>query len=606
MPDSAPSSLKRLRWHQQLSLKLGLGVLTVLALALLTTGLWLSRQDEHRFQAENTRHASQITAMVARALSERMLAGGGASVWNDVSALSLELQQATGAARIQVMSRDGLVKASTDPALAGHRYALSAPECARCHDRSANRNFPHAFATRDPANRNLLRVLVPIPKQAACARCHTREESFRGMIAIDFDHTPVEQAASERNRLMLGLGLLAGAGIFLLIVLLLRQLVHRPVSALVETAQALGGGQLDARASVSHEDELGQLARGFNQMAERIEAQVDQLELSNMELNLLYTLMLEVSRSMDVTQVQTTVLGILHERLHLMHVAFCVDSGDDTWCCSTIDADGHESQVCGNGDLALSATRQATGTPPLLQGIPLTLVRRALDTRQASHTCDNGLWHFAIPFSYTEQLVGLLAGTVPATAAVFDDKLLSNLAVHVGLALENARNFTQAITDGLTGFRNKRYGLSRLEEIVYKARRYSQPVSLTMLDIDHFKRINDTLGHPAGDRVLKEVSRRLRNMARKSDILVRYGGEEFLLILPHTEAASLETIGEKFRDCIAGKPIVHDNEGNTVAVTISVGLTELRAEDDIEGLIERADRALYQAKTGGRNRAVVG
>lgn len=115
--------------------------------------------------------------------------------------------------------------------------------------------------------------------------------------------------------------------------------------------------------------------------------------------------------------------------------------------------------------------------------------------------------------------------------------------------------------------------------------------------------VNDTYGHPAGDTVLKEVSRRIAACVRKADIALRYGGEEFMLILPQTETQALATIGEKVRQAVAAKSVDLGAKGIALPITISVGVAAFRADSDsAETLIARADAALYRAKQNGRDR----
>lgn len=601
---SAPSSLSR--W-QQLSIRLSAGVLAVLFLSLLGAGAWLSHQEELRFQEQNSAHAAKISSMVASSLSERMLAGGGAAVWKDVAALAEELRQATGTVRIQVMSRTGLVKAATEPTLAGHQYRQDADaECTACHGHTTEPAFPRTLALHD-GNRSLLRVISSIPKLPACSRCHQNPEAFRGMIAIDFDHGPVEAASAQRNRLFATIALVAGVTMFGLILLLLRTLVTRPVTLLASVADRVGQGRLDARAPILRQDELGSLSQSFNLMASRIQKQVAELEVSNLELNLLYTLVVEVSRNMELTQVQSTTLNILRERLQLEDLAFCLETGEDSWCCATFNEQGEEVQLFGDGPMIQCILGETRECQDMMPGIPQEIVMEAMHQHQLTQISLQGEWVFVIPFVFTNRVVGLLAGRArEGNAHVADDQLLSNIAVHIGLALDNSRNYSQAITDGLTGFRNKRYGLTRLDEAIYKANRYHYPLGLAMLDIDHFKRVNDAHGHQAGDKVLREVARRLQNASRKSDLLVRYGGEEFMILFPYTGSEHLPAIGEKLRKAVADVPVIHGGQDERLDITISIGMVVLRPEqDNPESLIARADQALYRAKETGRNRVVL-
>ena len=160
-------------------------------------------------------------------------------------------------------------------------------------------------------------------------------------------------------------------------------------------------------------------------------------------------------------------------------------------------------------------------------------------------------------------------------------------------------------TDGLTQLGNRRFGEIRLEEEVERARRYDHPLSVCLVDIDHFKKVNDTLGHAAGDDVLKWVASRLTQVSRGTDIVSRWGGEEFLFAFPETTLDEAAQIMERFRAHMASSPVNLKTLKANVPVTISGGVAELEAEDTVAGFVDRADRALYQAKEGGRNRLLM-
>lgn len=155
----------------------------------------------------------------------------------------------------------------------------------------------------------------------------------------------------------------------------------------------------------------------------------------------------------------------------------------------------------------------------------------------------------------------------------------------------------QADTDPLTGLKN-RLGLNAaISREVARSRRHQQPLSVMFLDLDHFKAVNDTHGHPAGDQVLVGVARLLEAHVRGSDVVARWGGEEFVIVAPMTQAEGAARLGEKLRSLIAATPM-----GPAGAVTASIGVAELLAGETIERLLHRADEALYRAKSGGRNR----
>ena len=169
----------------------------------------------------------------------------------------------------------------------------------------------------------------------------------------------------------------------------------------------------------------------------------------------------------------------------------------------------------------------------------------------------------------------------------------------------NLRLEAISVTDELTGMYNRRYFFERLEEYLRAARRHRLPLSLMMIDIDLFKRINDTYGHPTGDRVLRTIAELIRSGLRASDISARYGGEEFVILLPYTDEAEAIRLAHRLLTTVSSHPFPLPREAGPI--TISIGLSQLDVEHPVSGesLISRADGALYQAKHEGRNRVNV-
>ena len=162
-----------------------------------------------------------------------------------------------------------------------------------------------------------------------------------------------------------------------------------------------------------------------------------------------------------------------------------------------------------------------------------------------------------------------------------------------------------AVTDGLTGLHNRRYLDSHLATLFDRAVSRRRPLSLLITDIDRFKAINDTWGHDAGDDILREFAGRLRQNVRGIDLACRFGGEEFVVVMPDTEPALAQKVAERIRAQIAEKPFSTGKDGREVPVTISIGVAGLRQPaDTVDELLKRADMALYEAKSGGRNRVV--
>ncbi|TIP99135.1 MAG: PleD family two-component system response regulator [Mesorhizobium sp.] len=162
-----------------------------------------------------------------------------------------------------------------------------------------------------------------------------------------------------------------------------------------------------------------------------------------------------------------------------------------------------------------------------------------------------------------------------------------------------------AVTDALTGLHNRRYLDSHLQTLFDRAVARRRPLSVMITDLDRFKAVNDAHGHDGGDEVLREFARRLRKNVRGIDLACRFGGEEFVVVMPDTDGAVAEKVAERIRAEIAQMPFAVGQDGKTIEVTVSVGVSAvLKGVDSVSGLMKRADLALYEAKSAGRNRVV--
>jgi two-component system, cell cycle response regulator len=161
-----------------------------------------------------------------------------------------------------------------------------------------------------------------------------------------------------------------------------------------------------------------------------------------------------------------------------------------------------------------------------------------------------------------------------------------------------------AITDALTGLFNRRYMESHVGTLVEQANARGKPLTVLVLDIDYFKSINDSWGHDAGDDVLREFSIRIKKSIRGIDLACRYGGEEFVVIMPETDMAVATMVAERLRRRIAGEPFPIQQGARNIEVTISIGIAALAHNEDAAAVLKRADQALYRAKRDGRNRVV--
>jgi len=207
--------------------------------------------------------------------------------------------------------------------------------------------------------------------------------------------------------------------------------------------------------------------------------------------------------------------------------------------------------------------------------------------------------------SIDDKVMGLEMGATDYVVKPFYDKeLTARIKVHIRIKKNQDALRQKVILDFLTNIFNKRHLFTRLKTHFNVYQRHRSPISLIFFDIDNFKRINDNHGHLTGDFVLKELCSEIKTIIRSEDELFRYGGEEFVLIVPFTSKVNTEKLAEKIRQKIQDKRFIYQEE--KIKVTLSLGVASL-PEDDVEGmepLLEIADKRMIAAKKGGRNRVI--
>lgn len=211
------------------------------------------------------------------------------------------------------------------------------------------------------------------------------------------------------------------------------------------------------------------------------------------------------------------------------------------------------------------------------------------------------------PLMVKRRVIGVVSLTTRHEGHVFTQdelELVVLMSAHISLALENNRLYEISVLDGLTNIFNRRYLEQRLLEEVAYSKRFGKPLSVILLDIDFFKRLNDTYGHQAGDYVLRKVSTSLSDALREYDVVARYGGEEFAIVLPTTPKLVGATIAERLRLAVCRQEFRFKEQ--QIACTISLGVAAFPEDGKVpDELVAAADQALYKAKESGRNQVAL-
>ena len=377
-------------------------------------------------------------------------------------------------------------------------------------------------------------------------------EQPRIQLAVRTPASSIRDASVALQR-RLAIALLVGLTLIGLVALLEGRTITRTLGELAAAAEAIRSGRLERRVRVRGRDEFARLAHAFNAMAGQLQARLDELALQRRRLEE------SISRF-------GTALSATHDRPQLLDLV----------------AQTAMEATAASGAVVLTETGEIVEVGDISAGSGQLELPLAVGSR---------------PFG-TVVVFGDRVGDEEAEAA-------RSLVAHAAVALENARLHgvleSQALADALTGLPNRRRSEDVLRTEVARAERYELPLSVVMCDLDDFKDANDTYGHSVGDLLLQEFADVLRATLRDVDLPGRWGGEEFLLVLPGVDLAGAAQAAERIRERFEATRAATRTHG-PIAATASFGAAELAAGQSAADLVEAADQALYAAKRAGKNR----
>ncbi len=412
------------------------------------------------------------------------------------------------------------------------------------------------------------------------------------------DSTARTSADVRDSRLVAAAILLGFFTLAFLFALLVSRSLQRQIGGFLEAARRIGSGDFSARVPTVGNDEFAALGDEFNHMSAELAEKIQQVQDEQARL------------ALAIRRIGETFASNL-DRDALLEIVLrtAVDGSGATGGRATMrtkpDGQLHQVAQAGSLDDLTAALRQAearvleAGTPHEASVGEVAALAHPL--RAAEQSDPDG----------PPRITGIVSVARPDRAFTPSEReLFHYLAGQASVSIENVGLHEtverQAVTDELTGLSNRRRFQEALAGEVERSRRFEQPVSLVMLDIDNFKKVNDTYGHPAGDLVLKEVARILRELSREIDEPARYGGEELAVVLPGTDEEGAFQLAERVRTGIEALRLpIRTADDQPLRVTASFGVaTHPDLSADARALVADADSALYEAKHAGKNRTV--
>ena len=380
-----------------------------------------------------------------------------------------------------------------------------------------------------------------------------------------------------------------------------------PLAKLIRGVKKVGAGDLKHRILIKSRDEIGELAESFNNMTKNLLKNQQTLAQRVLDLELLEKLSRKISSILEKEELLRLIVSVYAEMAKVKKVSLMlIDESTNELkiqAARGIDRENFEKIRFKVGEGVAGKAAQS-GKVICVNDVRRFPNYKVFNTKREK--IEESI--LVMPLKVKEKILGVINLSDKLSGDQFtkhEVTLYSTLANHVAVSIENAILYELAITDGLTQLYIHRYFQLRLKEEVERAQRYGQPLSLVMIDIDHFKSFNDLYGHQMGDEVLKMIARILKDRIRTIDVAARYGGEEFAIIAPETGSHEVAIFAERLRKIV--EETNFNGQGNTpLKITISIGTASYKDEDIEkktlgEVLISRADQALYRAKKQGRN-----
>ncbi|MCY1076997.1 GGDEF domain-containing protein [Archangium lansingense] len=516
-------------------------------------------------------------------------------------------------AELNILAPDGRIRWSVSPREVGTRH----PDAERLAAPGPQ------WARSDAHETEVLRSLG----EKSCEGCHPGAQDKRvGMVHLRVAEPVVHRELTHALGAALVAVLVLGAILIVATGTSLHFFLTRPLRRLASAMRRAEEGDFLVRAEVQGTDELSRLSSAFNAMLARItsmkaeeidthrDLQVtkwklslkEELEERIAELALLFDVARSVNSTIELSELLSRITQLVPERLHIPDFSIMLVNSDGLLeVKSTFPANPElEGMTIRPGE---GASGRAAEVQRVVYVPDITDPSSAFARQGPLPGHDTGAV-LCIPMVHTDSVLGVLNFRRPEVASFAPEELelLTAVADQAATAVKNAMLHAEAVkltmTDPLTGVPNRRHLFARLELEVARAQRFGTPMSILMVDIDHFKKLNDAAGHRAGDETLRKVCDVLRSRLRKVDTLARYGGEEFMLVLSNVAKEDAVEVAEKLRRSVMDAPQLAAPTQPGGHITVSIGVASMPVDSTTQdALVDCADAALYASKRAGRN-----
>ena len=571
----------------------GVFLIFLLAMGMVLYGVWTYQRD--RLVEQTSRNAIQTGLVIKAGLHSSMLLNDRAATMATIHNM-LNLK---GFSRIDLVNTKGSVIMSSDPAQVGLTLdKQNDAGCLVCHGSNVGELLPTVIMNSD--RKSFIRNVTAIRNEPACYGCHDAGEKNVGILVID-------SSLDEMNALIGGLArriVLTGIGVFLLGALLLHFILTRfftrPLEDLLVGFGKVGRGDFTYWVDVQCGGEIAQMADSFNVMSRAIGRYVAEIREGRAEVEAHFTIVESLSQTIEKKKLKEIVVDLLCKILEAETVSLVLPVENKDGAFEIVNIHRKDKRHYHLFfELASGVLPDCALTQDDIQGLVHHNYTKPVFSEDGRK--------LLVPVQQKSMKIGLVAIVKPV-GEVFtnsEKKIVSVLSHHITISFANAELYSMAVTDGLTLLYTKRYFLRKINEFVDRFHVEKVGFWVMLLDLDHFKEVNDRYGHPVGDQVLALIAGVIRGNVRHGDIPCRYGGEEFIVLLRGEALEDAVKVAERIRQKVADH-VFEIDDIPPFSKTVSVGLAcfphHFRTGEEV---VTAADSALYQAKNSGRDRVVV-